>query len=404
MTKTAHTNSDWPEFDSPEFLTAHVKSILAFYRNTAFDPSGGFFHFFLDDGQIYDRDTRHLVSSTRLVFNYAQAHLRYGDEEYQRWARHGFDYLLSHHQHSSGHFIWQRNGSHIEDGRAMAYGHAFVLLAGAWAHRLKLPKAEALITSVWDFMEEYFYEAEHHAYADERDESLKTLSDYRGQNANMHSVEACLAAYEATSDQKFFNRADLIAKKFTVTLAAMADGQVWEHYDLNWKQDWTYNIDKPDDLFKPWGFQPGHQLEWAKLLLQLERHHPSDWRVDVAIRLYSKAMEYGWDKEYGGLVYGYAPDKSFADATKYFWVQAEAIAAAWRLYSLTGDTRYYQDYIQLWKWSWKHLVDHEYGGWYRIVSREGNKVEPYKSPAGKVDYHTMGACWDVLDVMAHKAK
>ena len=34
------------------------------------------------------------------------------------------------------------------------------------------------------------------------------------------------------------------------------------------------------------------------------------------------------------------------------------------------------------------------------LHREGHWVEPYKSPAGKVDYHTMGACWDVLAVMA----
>ena len=57
------------------------------------------------------------------------------------------------------------------------------------------------------------------------------------------------------------------------------------------------------------------------------------------------------------------------------------------------------DYLRLWDWSWRHLVDHENGAWFRIVSREGAWVEPYKSPAGKVDYHTMGACWDVLSVM-----
>ena len=35
--------------------------------------------------------------------------------------------------------------------------------------------------------------------------------------------------------------------------------------------------------------------------------------------------------------------------------------------------------------------------WYRVVNREGQKIDNQKSPMGKVDYHTLGACWDVLD-------
>ncbi|MEC8121908.1 MAG: AGE family epimerase/isomerase [Pseudomonadota bacterium] len=79
--------------------------------------------------------------------------------------------------------------------------------------------------------------------------------------------------------------------------------------------------------------------------------------------------------------------------------QAEAIATAWRLYDRTGKDGYRTDYHRLWDWSWDHLVDHKHGAWYRITSREGDWIEPFKSPAGKTDYHTMGACWDVLSVM-----
>ena len=62
-----------------------------------------------------------------------------------------------------------------------------------------------------------------------------------------------------------------------------------------------------------------------------------------------------------------------------------AIATAWRLHDRTGKARYRDDYLRLWDWSWRHLVDHENGAWFRIVSREGAWIEPYKSPAGKVE-------------------
>ena len=390
---------DRPDFESPAFLRSHVESILAFYEPSAFDPEGGFFHHFLDDGTVYDRDTRHLVSSTRFVFNHANAFLQTGRPHYRDWAAHGLRYLETHHRTDQGHYLWQRKADVIEDGRAMAYGHAFVILAAAWAARIGIDGAGTMLESCWDFMEAQFFEAGHGAYADERSADLSMLDSYRGQNANMHGVEALLAAFETTGEARYLDRADRVAHKFTVELAAAADGQVWEHYDSGWHHDWQYNIDKPDDLFKPWGFQPGHQVEWAKLLLQLDTHRPADWHLATAAALYDKAMERGWDAAHGGLVYGYAPDGGFADATKYFWVQAEAIATAWRLFTRTGDARYRDDYQRLWEWSWDHLVDHEYGAWYRIVSREGAWLEPFKSPAGKVDYHTMGACWDVLSVM-----
>jgi len=67
---TAH---DMPDFRSPDFLLGHVRHTLSFYDGRCVDPSGGFFHFYKNDGTVYDRRTRHLVSSTRFVFNHALA-------------------------------------------------------------------------------------------------------------------------------------------------------------------------------------------------------------------------------------------------------------------------------------------------------------------------------------------
>ena len=124
-----------PDFGSEDFLTAHVEDILAFYEPVAFDKDGGFFQHFLDDGTVYDRETRHLVSSTRFIFNYANAFLQTGRAHHRDWAAHGLRYLETHHRTEAGHFLWQRKGDDIDDGRAMAYGHSFVILAAAWAHR-----------------------------------------------------------------------------------------------------------------------------------------------------------------------------------------------------------------------------------------------------------------------------
>jgi len=74
------------------------------------------------------------------------------------------------------------------------------------------------------------------------------------------------------------------------------------------------------------------------------------------------------------------------------------------LYSVTGEEAYRKDYARLWQYCWDYLVDHKYGAWFQILDRDGKWINNLKSPAGKVDYHTMGACWDMLQVMATTAK
>ena len=389
---------DYPAFESAAFLERHIEATLAFYKPRVFCEGGGFYGCFLDDGTCFDPHSRQLVASARYVLNYATAYKRYGTAQHLDWAKWGLDFLTSAHQQESGHYAWLLEQGAVTDTRVMAYGHAFVMLAAAAGLKAGIDAARETMNGVFDFMENYFWDEAAGAYNDERDASLKTLSPYRGQNANMHMCEALLAAWQASGDVKFLNRAERLANLFAFELAAQSGGQIWEHYDSDWQVDMLYNIDYPNDRYKPWGFQPGHQNEWAKLLLILDTERPDPKWLPKAQSLYDKAMA-GWDPEFGGLVYGVAPDGSFCAAEKYFWVQSESFAAAWRLYRATQDAKYLDDYNRIWRWSWDHMVDHTYGAWYRVRGRDGAAIDNKKSPLGKTDYHTMGACWDVLCVM-----
>jgi mannose/cellobiose epimerase-like protein (N-acyl-D-glucosamine 2-epimerase family) len=210
--------------------------------------------------------------------------------------------------------------------------------------------------------------------------------------------EACLAAYEFTGEVRYLDRAEVLIERFAFDLADTAGGLVWEHYRADWSIDWDYNKNNPGNIFKPWGFQTGHQTEWAKLLMMAHQHRPQNRWVDRAVHLQQEAYRHGWDAQHGGLIYGFAPDRSPCDSDKYFWVQAESFASAWRLWRHTGEAEFLKQYQALWQWSWLHMVDHQHGAWFRILGADGRKLENTKSPAGKVDYHTMGACWDVLAV------
>jgi len=384
------------DFSDPGFLEDHIRRTLAFYQSNAFDPAGGFFHHFRDDGSVYDRNTRHLVSSARFVFNEAMAARRFGGGQHLARALHGLAFLEDRHRQPSGGYAWVLDGERVADATNHCYGLAFVMLAGATALLAGLPQGRPVLEQAWDVMECHFWDAEYGLYKDEASPDFAEISAYRGQNANMHACEALIWAFEATGERRYLARAALLADSVTRRLAALAGGLIWEHYHADWTVDWDYNRDDPKHLFRPWGFQPGHQTEWAKLLLILHRHAPSDWYLPTARHLFDRAVEAAWDGEHGGLCYGFDPEGSICDGDKYFWVQAESFAAAKLLELATGEARYRDWYDRIWRYSWNHMVDHDHGAWFRILTRDNRKVDDLKSPAGKTDYHTMGACYEVL--------
>lgn len=392
-----------PDFRSPGFLRQHIADTMAFYRPTALDPAGGFFHYFRDDGSVYDGAHRHLVSSTRFVFNHAMAWREFGDAGDAAAVGHGLAYLREmHRQPATGGYAWTIRDGKVEDDTNHCYGVAFVLLAYACGLETGVAEAREWMDETWSLLEQRYWEPRHGLYRDEADAQWN-FSGYRGQNANMHMCEAMLAAHAASGERRYLDRALLLADHMTRRQAAKAGGLVWEHYDRDWNVDWDYHRDDPKHLFRPWGFQPGHQAEWAKLLLVLDSRVDAGWLLPTARHLFDTAVARAWDGERGGLYYGFAPEGSVCDDDKYFWVQAESIAAAARLAVRTGDEAYWHWYDRLWAYVWAHFVDHRHGAWYRILDADNRKYGDEKSPAGKTDYHTMGACHDVLHVLRRAA-
>lgn len=390
-----------PKFKDRDFLIDHIQSIMDFYHPGCIDvDNGGFYQHFKDDGVIYDSKTKHLVSSTRFIFNYSMASSNLKNDEYFNLVKHGVDYLRDFHFNKvTGGYSWILENNQVKDSTNYCYGFAFVLLAYSVAFKAGLVVAKEYIEETFKKMDEYFWEEEFGLYSDEISADWSTVSKYRGQNANMHSCEALIAAYEATNEKKYLDRALIIADNICNRQAKQADGLIWEHYDSNWKVDWSFNKDKPDDLFRPWGFQVGHHTEWSKLLLILERYTNQEWLLPRAIELFEEAVKMGWDEKNQGLFYGFAPNGEICDKDKYFWVQAESFAAAALLAKRTKDNQYWYWYERIWRFSWKYMIDHHYGAWFRILDSSNKKYDNLKSPAGKTDYHTMGACYEVLNAL-----
>lgn len=382
---------------SRSFLQDQIEKIVNFYYPECIDEKlGGYINQFRDDGSIFDDQTKHLVGTCRFVYIFSIAAILTEKSEYKEAARHGVQFLLNHHRQPKGGYAWILEGLKVNDATNHCYGHAFVLLAFATSLKAGIQESAEPLVETFNLMERRFWRQDDRLYVDEISSDWSIVDPYRGQNANMHTCEAMIAAFEATGETNYLDRATALAIRVCVDMTQQSDGMIWEHYDKKWDPDWQYNLDDPKNLFRPFGYLVGHWMEWAKLLLILEENNPQEWMLPHAKRLFNAAIEQGWDHDSGGMNYAVSPNGEIIDTDRYYWVLSETVAAAGLLANRTGDSTYTDWYSKSWTWSLENLVDQQYGGWYRVLDNKNQRYNDLKSPASKTDYHPVAACWEVL--------
>ena len=215
-----------PDFRSPAFLRQHLQDTMAFYDPVATDPSGGQFHFFLDDGTVYNTHTRHLVSATRFVVTHAMLYRTTGEARYQAGMRHALQFLRTAFlDPATGGYAWlidwQDGCATVQDATRHCYGMAFVMLAYARAYEAGVPEARAWLAEAFDTAEQHFWQPAAGLYADEASPDWQ-LTSYRGQNANMHACEAMISAFRATGERRYIERAEQLAQGICQRQAALS--------------------------------------------------------------------------------------------------------------------------------------------------------------------------------------
>jgi mannose/cellobiose epimerase-like protein (N-acyl-D-glucosamine 2-epimerase family) len=281
------------------------------------------------------------------------------------------------------------------DGPKGAYGHAFVLLAASTGTMIGRPGAEDLLAESIQVIERWFWDDRAGAMVEEWNRDWSVLDRYRGANANMHSVEAFLAAGDATGDPVWAERALRIADRLIDQGARNRQWRVPEHFGPDWELLPEYNADQPEHPFRPYGVTPGHGLEWSRLMLDLElgltaagRPVPG-WLREAAVGLFDRALTDGWDDVRGGFPYTTGWDGVPVVAERFHWVVCEAIGAAWALHQVTGEDRYAEHWARFWEYARATFLDGR-PGWLHEATVDG--VPSTRTWTGRPDvYHALQA-------------
>ena len=260
------------------------------------------------------------------------------------------------------------------------YAHAFVILAATSAMLAGREGAGELLREALEVYDRYFWEEDKGLSRDIWNIEFTECDPYRGLNANMHSVEAFLAAADVAGLEEYRRRAGRIIDHVTAW-AAENSWRIPEHYTDSWEPDRDFNRDTPDDPFKPYGATPGHGMEWARLIAQWalstfrDDEEKAEKYIGFSKNLYSRAFEDAWyvDGE-PGMIYTTDWEGRTVIHDRMHWVLCEAIDTAAVLYRITGDQRYADDYAQFMAYLDSKVIDKVNGSVFHQMDRHNHVV------------------------------
>lgn len=214
-----------------------------------------------------------------------------------------------------------RDGA-IIDATPDLYDYAFVLFAFAWRHRL-LKDQESLswLHRTYDFVETNMRHPSGLGYWNELPNK-----GWRQQNPHMHFTEACLAAFEATGDQRFAAGVTDLVGLFQTRLFDRATGTLAEYFTDDWRR-------APSDDGRL--VEPGHLMEWAWILGEARKQLGLRTEEDIrsALRF---AEAHGVNDATETVFDGLRDDGAPINRASRSWPNAERIKGAIALFELDG--------------------------------------------------------------------
>lgn len=157
------------------------------------------------------------------------------------------------------------------------------------------------------------------------------------------------------------------------------------------------------DSFEGREINPGHDLEALWFLENLGVRMGDEALVRKAVEISLRVIEYGWDKEYGGIFYIMdrlgRPQQKLEWDQKLWWVHIEAAIAMLKGYRLTGNKKCLEWFLKLDAYMWAHFRDPEYPEWFGYLNRRGEVLLPLKGGKWKGCFHVPRGLYQIATML-----
>ncbi len=163
------------------------------------------------------------------------------------------------------------------------------------------------------------------------------------------------------------------------------------------------------DTFDGRLINPGHGLESMWFVMDIAERRNDTALIRKATDITLNILEYGWDKEFGGILYfmdikNYPPQQLEWDQ-KLWWVHIETLISLLKGYLHTGDKRCWEWFEKVHHYTWSHFPDPEHGEWFGYLNRRGEVLLSLKGGKWKGCFHVprgLYQCWKTLERIQQK--
>jgi mannose/cellobiose epimerase-like protein (N-acyl-D-glucosamine 2-epimerase family) len=295
------------------------------WSRNGIDPASGGFVEALDQNGLALVSARRARVHPRQVYAFAQARALGWHGDVSGIIEHGMSYFIRCYQRADGLFLTLVDAdSTVLDGRALLYDQAFVLLGYAAAAAALDARArwEGQALQLRCLIEERL-RADDGAYRSE-----EGAVGYES-NPHMHLLEAYIAWAEIGKDSGWIEGIQRLVELALKRFIRSGNGALGEFYRATWQ---------PIPGITGSSIEPGHQYEWAWLLLRCGRwfrrplHEP-------ALRLIAIGEQYGVRD--GVVINALCDDLTVHDAGARLWPQCERLKAALLAAAFSGEQQYW---------------------------------------------------------------
>lgn len=365
-----------------------LNNILPFWlRHSKDEANGGYFTCLNRQGEVFDTDKFIWLQGREVwCFSYMYNHLE-ARPEWLQMALHGADFLEKYGRDSNGNWYF----SLTADGRPLVqpyniFSDCFATMAFASLHKA-LPE------------ERY------------KKIALDTFTNILARRHNWKGIYN--KAFPGTRPLRNFSLPMILcnlslelehiigAEKVNAFIPAVIHEvmDVFYQPDLGLILENVHEDGSFSDSFEGRVLNPGHAIEAMWFIMDLGRRLNDRALIQKACNIMLDTLEYGWDKEYGGIFYfldvkGHPPQQLEWDQ-KLWWVHVEALVALSKGLLFTGDERCRHWLKIVHDYTWKHFRDGEYGEWFGYLNRRGEVLLPLKGGKWKGCFHIPRALFQV---------